>query len=224
MAITRQKKEELLKELVQLFAGAQSVAFGQYSGMTVEQLQEMRKEMRKVGVEFKVAKKTLIKLAAKENGLELPDEILEGTIGAAFSKEDIVSGPKLLKKTAKKIAVVKLLGGVMEGKVLSVSEMGALADLPSREQLLAQFVGMMQGPLRAFHGMLSAPTASMARALDAYAKQIPVEASATPVAAPAAPEPVAATEEAAPAPAEETPAVEEAAPAEEAPAETAATE
>ncbi len=218
MAITRQKKEELLKELVQLFAEAQSVAFGQYSGMTVAQLQEMRKEMRKVGVEFKVAKKTLIKLAAKENGLELPDEILEGTIGAAFSKEDIVSGPKLLKKTAKKIEVVKLLGGVMEGKVLSITEMGALADLPSREQLLAKFVGMLQGPLRAFHGMLSAPTASMARALDAYAKQLPVEAAATP-------EPVAApVVEAAPTPAEETPVAEEAAPAEEAQGETAPTE
>jgi large subunit ribosomal protein L10 len=197
MAITRQKKEEILAELVEKFKNAKSVAFGQYAGMSVTDISEMRNKMREEDVEFKVAKKTLMKLAAKEVGLELPDEILEGTVGAAFSYEDVVAGPKLLKATAKEIEVVKLLGGVMDGKVLSTSEMKELADLPSKEALLAKFVGMMQGPLRSFHGVLNTPLTSMARAMEEYAKQQPAEEEAP------APEAPAETNEA---PAEETPA------------------
>lgn len=221
MAITRQKKEEILAELIKKFQDAKSVAFGQYAGMSVEEISDMRNKMREAGVEFKVAKKTLIKLAAKEAGLELPNEILEGTIGAAFSYEDVVSGPKFLKDASKKNEVVKLMGGVMEGEVLSIEQMTELASLPSREELLAKFVGMMRAPLQNFYGAISAPTSSLARALSEYAKQLPEEAAAEPE---AKPEPAAepAKEEA---PVEEAQAeteepAEEAAPKEEAPAET----
>jgi len=172
MAITREKKEAILSELVEKFKDAQSVAFGQYSGMTVAELSGMRKSMREAGVEFRVAKKTLFKLAAQAHGIELPDEILEGTVGAAFSYKDMVSGPKLLKMTSKKVEVVKLMGGVMEGKVLSVTEMAELADLPSKDELLAKFMGMLQSPLRSFAGMLQAPGSSMARAFEEYSKTI----------------------------------------------------
>ncbi len=223
MAITRQKKEEILADLIQKFKDSKSVAFGQYAGMNVDEISEMRKTMREAGVDFKVAKKTLIKLAAKEAGLELPEEILEGTVGAAFSYDDVVSGPKLLKATAKKIEVVKLLGGVMEGRVLSITEMQELADLPSKEELLAKFVGMLQGPLRAFHGAISGPTASFARALDAYAQQLPEEGAAAPAETPAA-EPAAEAESNDAAPAEETEPAEEAAPAADEAAETPAEE
>jgi large subunit ribosomal protein L10 len=213
MPVTRQKKEEILAELIKKFSEAKSVAFGQYAGMSVTQLSEMRNEMRENGVEFRVAKKTLFRLAAKENGIELPDEIVEGTVGAAFSYEDAISGPKMIKTTSKTIEVVKLLGGIMEGKVLSVSEMGELADLPSKDELLAKFAGMMRAPLYGFHGALSSPLASMARALDEYAKKVPVEEAAEAEApAPAAEAPA---EEAPEAPAEDAPAEEAEAPSEE---------
>jgi len=214
MAITKQKKEEILKELIDKFAGAKSVAFGQYSGMSVHELTEMRNKMREHGVEFKVAKKTLFKLAAKEQGLELPDEILEGTVGAAFSNEDMVSGPKILKETTKKVQVVKLLGGIMEGKVLSISEMGELASLPNREALLAKFVGLLRAPLTQFYGGISGPTASFARTLTAYAETLDTpkanaEGASTKEEAPA--------EEPAPAPEPEPEKVEDATEADEAP-------
>lgn len=227
MAITRQKKEEILAELIKKFQDAKSVSFGQYAGMSVTDLSEMRNKMREAGVEFKVAKKTLLRLAAKEAGLELPDEIVEGTVGAAFSYEDAVSGPKMLKNTSKKVTVVKLLGGIMDGKVLSIQEMGELADLPTREELLAKFVGMISAPLQNFYGAISSPMSSLARSLSEYSKQLPDEGAAAPEA------PAEKAEEApAEAPAEETAPVEEAAteaPAEEeapaaeadAPAETA---
>lgn len=218
MAINKQKKEEILKELIDKFGAAKSVSFGQYSGMTVGELTDMRNKMREEGVEFKVAKKTLIKLAAKEHGLELPDEILEGTVGAAFSNEDAVSGPRILKDTSKKVEVVKLLGGVMEGKVLTISQMTELATLPSKEALLAKFVGLMRAPLTQFYGAINAPTSSFARAMQAYGEGLdtPAPAEEAPVEAAEAPE------EASTAPAEETPTEEPS--AEAAPAEDAATE
>lgn len=222
MAITRQKKEEILAELIKKFQEAKSVAFGQYSGMTVSDLADMRGEMRDAGAEFRVAKKTLLRIAAKEAGFELPDDILEGTVGAAFSYEDAISGPKVLKKVSKKLDFVKLMGGVMDGKILSTSEMIELADLPSREELLAKFVGMMRAPLQNFYGAVSSPLSSLARSLQEYSKQLPDEGAAEVAPAPAA----EAAKEEAPVepetPAEEAEKPEEAeVPAEDAPAEEA---
>lgn len=171
MAITRQEKEVILKELVEKFQKAQSLAFGQYAGMTVEQLSKMRREMREQNVEFKVAKKTLIKLAAKEMGVEVPDESIEGTVGVAISYTDAVAGPKLIKSTSKKVEVLKLLGGVMDGRMLSQAEMQTLASLPSRDQLLATFMSMLQAPMRSFAGAIQAPGSSLARAFTAYGEK-----------------------------------------------------
>jgi len=175
MAVSRQKKEEILAELTELFKDAKSVSFGQYAGMSVAEISDMRNKMRENGVKFKVAKRTLFKIAAKENGIELPDEIMEGTVGAAFSYDDAVSGPKLLKETSKEVKVVKLMGGIMEGKVMTITQMQELADLPSKDELLAKFVGMMQGPLRGFHGVLNSGLGSFARVLQGYADQLPAE-------------------------------------------------
>ena len=169
MAVTRQQKEESLVELKEKFAKAKSVAFGQYAGISVEQISAMRKEMRAANVEFKVAKKTLMKIAAKENGVEVSDDLMPGTIAAIFSYGDQVSGPKIVTKFAKKIEVLKLVGGVMDGKTLSMKDVKALADLPSKEELLAKFMSMLVSPLRNFHGAISSPLASFARTTQAYA-------------------------------------------------------
>lgn len=173
MAITRQQKEATLTELKEKFQKAGSVAFGQYSGLSVEQLSKLRKEMRTAGVEFKVAKKTLFKLAAKEQGFELPDEIMEGTVAAAFSYEDSVAGPRLIKKYSKDFEKLKLMGGIMEGKVLTITQMKEVAGLPSKQELLAKFIGLLRSPLQSFYGTLQSPLASFARATQQYAEKKP---------------------------------------------------
>ncbi|MFA5792457.1 MAG: 50S ribosomal protein L10 [Candidatus Gracilibacteria bacterium] len=173
MATTRLKKEEVLKELIEKFSRAKSVAFGQYSGLTMEQLSKMRNEMRKNSVEFKVAKKTLFKIAAKEQGLELPDDIMEGTCGVAFSFEDSIAGPRIIKKMSKNFEALKLMGGIMEGKVMTVSQMKEIADLPSKEELLTKFALLLRAPLQSFYGALQTPLGSFARGLKAYAEKKP---------------------------------------------------
>lgn len=173
MATTRQQKEVTLQELKDKFGRAKSVAFGQYAGMTMEQLSKMRKQMRENNVEFKVAKKTLFKLAAKDQGLELSDDLLPGTIGAAFSYEDGIAGPRIIKKMGKEVEVLKLMGGIMEGQVLSIAQMKEIADLPSKQELLAKLVGLMRAPLQNFYGAIQSPLSSFARGLSAYAEKKP---------------------------------------------------
>ncbi len=173
MATTRQQKEVTLQELKDKFGRAKSVAFGQYAGMTMEQLSKMRKQMRENNVEFKVAKRTLFKLAAKEQGLELTDDMMMGTVGAAFSYEDGIAGPRIIKKMGKEVEVLKLMGGIMEGQVLSTAQMKEIADLPSKEELLAKFVGLMRAPLQNFYGLMQSPLASFARGVQAYAEKKP---------------------------------------------------
>ena len=173
MATTRSKKESTLNELREKFEKAQSVAFGQYAGLTVEQVSKLRKELRASGVEFKVAKRTLFKIAAKEQGFELPDEIMEGTVGAAFSYEDSIAGPRLLKKLGKDFEKLQLMGGIMEGKVMTVAQMKEIAGLPSKQELLAKFVGLMRAPLQGFYGAIQSPLGSFARAVEQYAEKKP---------------------------------------------------
>ncbi len=173
MATTRQQKEVTLQELKDKFGRAKSVAFGQYAGMTMVQLSKMRKEMRDAGVEFKVAKKTLYKIAAKEMGLELADDLMTGTVGAAFSYEDGIAGPRIIKKMGKEVEVLKLMGGIMEGQVLSIAQMKEIADLPSKQELLAKFVGLMRAPLQNFYGAIQSPLASFARGVQSYAEKKP---------------------------------------------------
>lgn len=170
MATTRQKKEETLQELKDKLAKAKSVAFGQYAGLSVLQLSEMRKKMREADVEFKVAKRTLFKLAAKAHGFELPDDMMEGTVGAAFSYEDGIAGPRIIKKMGKEFGHLKLMGGIMDGQVMTISQMRGIADLPSKEELMAKFVGLMRAPLQNFYGVIQSPLSSFLRGVQAYSE------------------------------------------------------
>jgi large subunit ribosomal protein L10 len=155
MAISRTQKEELMQELIDKFKRAQSVVFAEYRGLTVKDIGKVRSELRAQGVEYKVAKKTLLRLAAKEAGLgDIPTEYMEGPISAVFSFDDVVTGPKIIHTLGKELEGLKLMGGVMGNQILSPKEANQLAQLPSRTELLAKLVGSMKAPISGFHGVL----------------------------------------------------------------------
>jgi large subunit ribosomal protein L10 len=155
MAISRSQKEELLQELIDKFKQSQSVVFAEYRGLTVKDVARVRSELRAQGVEYKVAKKTLIRLAAKEAGFgDIPTEYMEGPVSAVFSMNDAVTGPKVIFNLGKELEGLKLLGGVMGSQILSPKEANQLAQLPSRTELLAKLVGSMNAPISGFHGVL----------------------------------------------------------------------
>lgn len=172
MAVTKGKKQEVLKELVENMKNAKSVIFADNHGLSVKDLHSLRGKMREKGVSYKVAKKTLIRLAAKENGYDgIPADVLAGQVGVAFSMEDELSAAKLIHEVAKKNKNLKLLGALFEGKVLSIEETKQLATLPSKEELIAKFIFVIKSPISGFHSVLNNTLAGFVRALDGIAKK-----------------------------------------------------
>lgn len=149
-----QVKKEVVAELVEKIKKAQSVVFVDYQGIKVNEETTLRRQMRETGAEYLVTKNRLFKIALKESGIEDNfDEVLEGTTAFAFGYTDPVAPAKavfeLTKAKAKaKQDIFKIKGGVLTGKKVSVSEVEALAKLPSREQLLSMLLNSMLGPVR----------------------------------------------------------------------------
>jgi large subunit ribosomal protein L10 len=155
MATTRQQKEETLAEITADMKAAKSVVFVDLHGLTVEQSQGLRNSLRDRGVKTKVAKKTLIMLAGKENGLEIEKSLLNGQIALAFSMEDEIAAAQELYKQSKTIEAIKLVGGIFEGKVANQAMIMQVAQLPSKEELLTKLVGSMKAPISGFHAVTS---------------------------------------------------------------------
>ena len=211
MAVTKAQTAEILTDLKDKMKKAKSIMFAHYIGMTVSEVSELRGTLKKGNAEMKVAKKTLMQIAAKESNLPEPsDEMLDGPVACIMSFEDPLTGGQIAFKFAKTHKQVELIGGIWEGKLISKDEAVQIAQIPGREALLGMFMAMCQGPLSSF-----------ARGLSELAKQkeqpapAKEEPKAEAPAAEAAPEAPAA--EAAPTPAPEAPAAPAAEPPAEAP-------
>lgn len=194
MAKSRQQKAESLEQLTKGFKDGKAVVFADYQGMTVGKIANLRKQLRTNNVEYIVAKKTLIKIAAKNAGHDIDVRSLPGMLGAAFAYEDEMAPAKLIGDAGKE-APIKLVAGIFDGKMVDQAYVTALSKLPSKSQLLGQLLSVLNGPM-----------SGLARLLNAYAEKMGAGSSSA--AAPAAP---------AETPAPEAP-VAESAPAPEAPA------
>ncbi len=156
MAVTKVKKAEILKELEEKFSKAKAVYFTRNNGLHVKKTTELRKKLHRDGIDFVVAKKTLIRLAAKKmNAPELTDEIMQGPIAVAFSYDEPITPARLLYEFGKENENLQLVGGVFEGRLMDKAAAKQLATLPPKEQLLAKLVGSMKSPLYGLHGALS---------------------------------------------------------------------
>ncbi|MGG1313113.1 MULTISPECIES: 50S ribosomal protein L10 [Cohnella] len=121
-----------------------------YRGLNVADVTELRKQLREAGVEFQVLKNTLVSRAAKIAELSELDSVLTGPTAVAFSSTDVTAAARILNDFAKKNEALKLKGGVVEGRVIDVAQVKALADLPSREGLLSMLLSVLQAPIRNF--------------------------------------------------------------------------
>ena len=172
MAATMEQKKERVAELIKNLENAKSVAFTKYDGISVANLTGLRRSLREEGSEIKVYKKTLVKIAVKEMGIEnLPDESLDGQIAVAFSFDEPMSAPQVIKKMSKKMKNLQLTGGIFEGKVLNAAEINELASLPSKEVLLSKLLGTMSAPIQGFVSVGQGVIAGFVRTLDAVSQQ-----------------------------------------------------
>jgi len=169
MAVTKQKKSEILMSLIAEIKEAKSIGFAATSGMTVSDFAELRADLRSVHTSYTLAKKTLMKIAIKEAlGIDVELANLPGQVGIICSKEDAIAG--LSKTNAfigkvynKKAQVQKIswVASIFEGEVKTLEETKVIASMPSREVLLGRLVGSMM-----------APVSALARFFDAGAKEL----------------------------------------------------
>jgi large subunit ribosomal protein L10 len=185
--MARPDKTAAVAELAESFRESNGAVLTEYRGLTVKQLQELRRTLGE-NVSYAVAKNTLTKIAAKDAGVELEEGLLTGPTAIAFIKGDAVLAAKGLRDFAKANAPLIIKGGFLDGKILSAEEINKLADLESREVLLAKLAGGMKASLSNAASLFNAPLSQAARvlgALQAKAESDPSILAAGP--APAAP-------------------------------------
>ncbi len=139
--------------------------------MDVEAVNALRSQLRAVGVDYRVVKNTLLRLAAKGTDAECLEAQLQGPTAVAFAGDDPVAPAKVLADLAKASKFFELKGGVMGGKQLSVDDIKALAELPSREVLLARVLGSISAPATNFVGVLAAVPRALVQVLAAIQEQ-----------------------------------------------------
>ncbi len=165
--MNRDSKEQLIAELSAKLAKTKAAFLADYRGLTVEQVNTLRGELRKAGAEYQVVKNTLLRLASRDTGVACLDRYLAGPTAIAIAPGDPVASAKVLSEFAKANAKFELKGGALDGKVLSVDDIKALADLPSREVLLAKLLGSLNAPASNFVGVLAAVPRSLVQVLAA---------------------------------------------------------
>jgi large subunit ribosomal protein L10 len=144
------EKKRQVEEIAAKLKESAATVIADYRGLNVAQMTELRKQLREAGVEFKVLKNTLVSRAANSVELGELDAVLTGPTAVAFSKEDAVAPAKVLSQFAKENEALKIKGGVVEGRIVDVAQIEALASLPSREGLLSMLLSVLQAPIRNF--------------------------------------------------------------------------
>ena len=143
-------KQSVVKEIVEKANNASTIVVAEYRGLTVAQLQELRRALRKEEAELCVYKNSLVERAGEELGHKDWNEILSGPNAIIFSKE-VSNGAKVVAKYAKRFGdTLKVKGGVVEGKFVDAAGMKEVAKLPGREGLLSMFLSCLQAPVRQF--------------------------------------------------------------------------
>jgi large subunit ribosomal protein L10 len=170
--LNKQSKQQVVAEIHEKLARAKAVFLADFRGMTVEKATTLRNDLRGAEVEYQVIKNTLLEIASAETDVASLVEHFKGPTAIAITYTDPVAAAKVLAKHAKdQQAAFKLKCGMLSGKMISVADIQALAELPSREVLIAKMLGSMNAPATNFVGVLAAVPGSFVRALDAIRQQ-----------------------------------------------------
>jgi len=170
MPQTKEQKKKVVEELKEKIAKQKIVIFADFTKLKVKELSNLRKQLKKVDSELKVAKKTLSKIAFKEGGLEIDTKKLEGEIALIFGYKEEIPPAKTVYQFSQENPALKILGGFLENKLREAKEIVELAQLPTREELLAKLVGSISAPVSNFVHVLQANIKGLIFALSAIKK------------------------------------------------------
>lgn len=171
MAKTREQKEAMVAELADKLGRMKAAVFTSVSGYTMGDADSLRSKGRAEGVEIMVAKKTLLKRALQEKGIEVDVSALEGSVLATLAYNDEVSAAKLMADFLKGRETMAILGGILEGKSVDASAVKTLAKLPGKQELLAKVVGSLNAPVSGFVNVLAGNLRGLVTVLNAVKDQ-----------------------------------------------------
>ena len=157
-----QEKIDAVEDLKGRLHGVKTVLLTEYRGLTVQQISELRKQLRAVSAEYKVVKNRLAKIAISASELQVLKPQLTGPVALVFSKDDPVAVAKTVSTFARTNQALTIKGGYVDGRLMAPDALKALAELPPKEALRAQLVGAISGPLTQLVGLLQAPQRELA--------------------------------------------------------------
>lgn len=172
MAITRERKEELVAHYSEILKAASGFVVTEYRGMTMGELNELRRKLRDTGGSYVVTKNTLFGIALRENGWTVPEELLAGPVATAFAPTNMPGVAKVLLDFQKDHeAHFRIKGGVLLGSLLSASDIEAVSKLPTLDELRAQLAGLLVQPATGLVSVLNAATSDIVNVLHAYVQE-----------------------------------------------------
>jgi large subunit ribosomal protein L10 len=155
MALIKEKKQSIVKDLESKIENQKSMVFMDFAGVKVKDLSSLRNNLKKAKNELKVAKKSLMNIAFKNKGVNINTKDLSGEVGLVLSYEDEISGAKMINQFLKTSPNAKIIGGYIENKFYESIDIIKIAELPSKEQLIGNLLGSMSAPASNFVGVLS---------------------------------------------------------------------
>ena len=168
--MNKDKKKTYIEEMKNFFSKTSSVFVTHYQGLTVKQIDELRAEMRKHGILFKITKNRITKLALEGSKYKKLENLFNGPTAVAFS-EDAITSAKILTKFAKKNTNLKIIGGLIEEEPLSVEEVEIIATLPTLDEARAKITGILTAPAQKILSILLAPGQKIAILAHAKSKK-----------------------------------------------------
>ena len=168
--LTKDQKKKIVTELTEQVKRSKALVFVDYKGVSVKDISDLKRELRKEGVLMKVTRKTLFDIALRESGIELSTKQMAGQVAMTVSEQDEVAPAKILAKFSKGNDKLKILGGVLEAKVLSAEDVKALAKLPSKDEMLAKLVGTINAPVSGFVNVLAGNLRGLVQVLKAVSE------------------------------------------------------
>jgi len=153
--MARKDKEASVEELEKKLKESKSLVLTDYIGLNVAEMTELRAKLREAGVDYKVVKNTLAKIAAENSNLSEINDFFRGPTAIAFGIEDVVSPAKIIDNFAKEHEILEIKGGYLNGEVIGIDKVKSLAEIPSRDILLAQVLAGMQAPISSLVNVLS---------------------------------------------------------------------
>jgi large subunit ribosomal protein L10 len=169
----KEQKAEQVELIAEKLKRAKVAVLTDYRGLTVSQIQELRGKLRGADVEYRVIKNTLARRAAEAAGVPALQSELKGPIAIAFGYDDLGTPAKLINEFVRTTRLkLEVVGGLVEGRVFSPEQVKQLADLPSREVLIAQLLGTLQSPVAQLVGIMQTPVQQLIGVLNAYQSKL----------------------------------------------------